>query len=74
MVAFDPRKRITAGQALQHRYFACDPPQTPVEKLPRAPVRASNPLVMEAQVTFRSSVLAALAWSVVHGMWQRAEI
>ena len=51
MMSFDPRQRITADQALQHRFFSCDPLPTPVDKLPRAPVRASNPLVMEAQVS-----------------------
>ena len=50
MVAFDARQRITAAQALQHRYFTSDPQPTPAASLPPAPVRAGNPLTLEPQV------------------------
>lgn len=39
MMAFDASRRISAAEALQHRYFRTDPLPTPVERLPR-PVAA----------------------------------
>ena len=57
MMAFDPRQRITAAQALQHRYFTGEPLPTAVASLPPAPVRAGNPLTLEPQV---SEVVSAL--------------
>ncbi|KAK9795936.1 hypothetical protein WJX73_008230 [Symbiochloris irregularis] len=44
MMTFDPTKRITASEALQHRYFRSTPAATPAARLPRAPLRASHPL------------------------------
>lgn len=43
MVAFDPARRITAAQALQHRYFASHPPPTPPARLPRPALRHPAP-------------------------------
>jgi cyclin-dependent kinase 7 len=35
MVAVDPRRRISAADALAHRYFRSDPQPTPADALPR---------------------------------------
>ena len=35
LLTFDPNKRITAEEALQHRYFKTSPAPTAVDKLPR---------------------------------------
>jgi cyclin-dependent kinase 7 len=35
MVAVDPRRRISAADALKHRYFKMDPAPTPAGKLPK---------------------------------------
>lgn len=34
MMALDPRRRISAEEALQHKWFAQEPPPTPASKLP----------------------------------------
>eukprot|EP00245_Coleochaete_scutata_P005459 TRINITY_DN19028_c0_g1_i1.p1 TRINITY_DN19028_c0_g1~~TRINITY_DN19028_c0_g1_i1.p1 ORF type:complete len:474 (-),score=73.72 TRINITY_DN19028_c0_g1_i1:725-2107(-) len=39
MLTYDPKKRITAQQALEHRYFYSNPPPTLPSSLPRAPPR-----------------------------------
>ncbi|CAI5462375.1 unnamed protein product [Closterium sp. Yama58-4] len=41
MLTFDPNKRITAAQALQHRYFLLGPPATKPKDLPRPPPKPS---------------------------------
>lgn len=41
MLTFDPNKRITARQALQHEYFKAAPRPTEPEKLPR-PLKAAS--------------------------------
>ncbi|KAL4541166.1 hypothetical protein Ndes2526B_g05709 [Nannochloris sp. 'desiccata'] len=35
MVAVDPRRRISAADALKHRYFKMDPAPTPAGQLPK---------------------------------------
>ncbi|CAI5519787.1 unnamed protein product [Closterium sp. Naga37s-1] len=42
MLTFDPNKRITAVQALQHRYFLLGPPATKPKDLPRPPPKPSG--------------------------------
>ncbi|GJP36361.1 hypothetical protein CLOM_g20875 [Closterium sp. NIES-68] len=42
MLTFDPNKRITAAQALQHRYFLLGPPATKPKDLPRPPPKPSG--------------------------------
>ena len=34
MLIFDPSKRLTATEALEHPYFSSHPPPTPPHKLP----------------------------------------
>lgn len=43
MLAFDPRSRITAQQALEHRYFNTEPAPTRPELLSRPPPRPEGP-------------------------------
>lgn len=43
MMAFDASRRISAAEALQHRYFRTDPLPTPVERLPRPVAGAGAP-------------------------------
>ena len=69
MMQLDPGQRITAAQALQHRFFSCDPLPSPVGKLPKAPVRASNPLVMEPQVLCSLLVLTVTLQPIVSCSW-----
>eukprot|EP01006_Ploeotia_vitrea_P010793 TRINITY_DN28226_c0_g1_i3.p1 TRINITY_DN28226_c0_g1~~TRINITY_DN28226_c0_g1_i3.p1 ORF type:complete len:132 (-),score=19.21 TRINITY_DN28226_c0_g1_i3:78-473(-) len=35
LLQLNPNKRITAEEALNHPYFATEPPPTPIEKLPK---------------------------------------
>ncbi|CAI5484736.1 unnamed protein product [Closterium sp. Yama58-4] len=42
MLTFDPNKRITAAQALHHRYFLLGPPATKPKDLPRPPPKPSG--------------------------------
>ena len=43
MVAFDPARRITAAEALQHRYLRLQPAPTPPARLPRPALRHPPP-------------------------------
>mmetsp|Transcript_12665 Transcript_12665/g.30046 ORF Transcript_12665/g.30046 Transcript_12665/m.30046 type:complete len:339 (-) Transcript_12665:119-1135(-) len=42
MVQFDPTRRITAEEALKHRYFCTDPKPTPTAELPRPESKLDN--------------------------------
>lgn len=46
LIAFDPARRPSAGDALAHRFFRAAPAPTPPGRLPRPPVRARNPLAL----------------------------
>jgi serine/threonine protein kinase len=46
MVRFDPAQRITAEQALQHRFFTKGAAPTPPARLPRPKGRADAPLML----------------------------
>ena len=43
MMAFDASRRISAADALQHRYFRTDPLPSSVEQLPKPQKRAAGP-------------------------------
>lgn len=43
LLAFDPARRITAAEALRHRYFRSAPEPTPPDKLPRPALRHPPP-------------------------------
>lgn len=43
MMAFDPSRRISAANALKHRYFRSQPPPTPPAQLPRPALRHPAP-------------------------------
>ena len=53
MVCLSPAKRITAAQALEHRYFRSEPAPTPRERLPRpkslAAAAERTPAAVQAQ-------------------------
>lgn len=50
MVAFDPARRISAADALEHRYFRSQPPPTLPAQLPRPALRHPAPgLVSQVQ-------------------------
>ena len=51
LVAFDPRKRLTAAEALQHPYFKSSPKPTDPGRLPKPPIRAHNPLKLQPEVS-----------------------
>jgi cyclin-dependent kinase 7 len=42
MLAYDPRRRTTAREALAHAYFQSQPRPTPPERLPRVGPRAGS--------------------------------
>ena len=65
MMAFDPRQRITAAEALLHRYFKNAPQPTESGRLPKPPVRAHNPLQMLPVVRF-SALPSCCAVDVKH--------
>lgn len=71
MMTFDPRRRITADEALQHRYFTAAPAATAAALLPRPPLRASQPLVLAPKVAPTPAAVPAQAsacavrWMVV---------
>lgn len=44
MVSLDPNRRPTAAEALAHPYFSAAPAPTPVQRLPKPPLREDNPL------------------------------
>lgn len=50
LTVFDPRKRLTVSQALQHRYFRTSPLPTQTHLLPKPPMTAHNPLQYHQQV------------------------
>lgn len=50
LVAFDPRKRLTAAQALEHAYFKNAPRPSEASRLPKPPIRAHNPLKLQLEV------------------------
>ena len=52
LVAFDPRKRMTAVEALKHPYFKNSPKPTEAGRLPKPPIRAHNPLKLQPEVSF----------------------
>ena len=56
MVAFDPRRRITAEEALAHRFFRDEPAPTPPRRLPPPPMRDNNPLKLAPQVPLQLKV------------------
>ena len=60
LVAFDPRRRPSAAQALAHRYFATAPPPTTPSALPRPPLRAHHPLSLIGEVVPHSYLYAGL--------------
>lgn len=42
MFSYDPKARVTAQQALEHRYFVCEPAPTKAALLPRPPSRSEG--------------------------------
>lgn len=66
MVAFDPARRISAADALNHRYFRSQPPPTPSAQLPRPALRHPAPgLVSQVQsaVLFITTYFSCHAYS-----------
>lgn len=53
LVTFDPRKRMTAAEALGHPYFKNAPKPSEASRLPKPPIRAHNPLKLQAEVNYR---------------------
>jgi cyclin-dependent kinase 7 len=46
MLAYDPLRRVTTEEGLQHSYFKSSPRPTPPEKLPKA---ARNPVDLKSR-------------------------
>eukprot|EP00195_Chlamydomonas_chlamydogama_P009416 CAMPEP_0202890988 /NCGR_PEP_ID=MMETSP1392-20130828/1203_1 /ASSEMBLY_ACC=CAM_ASM_000868 /TAXON_ID=225041 /ORGANISM="Chlamydomonas chlamydogama, Strain SAG 11-48b" /LENGTH=349 /DNA_ID=CAMNT_0049574647 /DNA_START=226 /DNA_END=1275 /DNA_ORIENTATION=+ len=55
MASLNPSKRITAEQALAHRYFTSEPQPTPPSQLPKPVSRESNPLQLVGEPPNRPS-------------------
>lgn len=55
LVAFNPQRRLTAPQALEHPYFKNAPRPSEAARLPKPPIRAHNPLQLQQEVIFKCS-------------------
>ena len=61
MVCLDPSRRISAADALQHRYFSSDPPPSTVDQLPKPRLREQAPAAPGGEAAGGASTRAAAA-------------
>lgn len=59
LVAFDPRKRLSAVQAIEHSYFRNAPRPSEADRLPKPPIRAHNPLKLQYEVETGPRIMSA---------------